>query len=214
MEINYDICNVLDDKMMDYSAYVILHRALPSIEDGFKVSLRRILYTMHRHNMTKLTKSASVSGKVMEIHPHSDCYPTIVNMVQKDNHVNPFIIGKGAFAYHTSTQPASSRYSEVRIAPYSQEMMEGLKKNSVEMIPTFDGNSEEPLYLPTKHPNILTHSQQGMAVGMAANFPSFNLKEVCDCTIDYLNGITDKELVPDFATGGELIYNKSQTIMV
>ena len=70
MEINYDICNVLDDKMMDYSAYVILHRALPSIEDGFKVSLRRILYTMHRHNMTKLTKSASVSGKVMEIHPH------------------------------------------------------------------------------------------------------------------------------------------------
>ena len=212
MEINYDICNVLDDKMMDYSAYVILHRALPSIEDGFKVSLRRILYTMHRHNMTKLTKSASVSGKVMEIHPHSDCYPTIVNMVQKDNHVNPFIVGKGAFAYHTSrdTQPASSRYSEIRIAPYSQEMMEGLKKNSVEMIPTFDGNSEEPLYLPTKHPNILTHSQQGMAVGMAANFPSFNLKEVCDCTIDYLNGITDKELVPDFATGGELIYNKSQ----
>ena len=212
MEINYDICNVLDDKMMDYSAYVILHRALPSIEDGFKVSLRRILYTMHRHNMTKLTKSASVSGKVMEIHPHSDCYPTIVNMVQKDNHVNPFIIGKGAFAYHTSrdTQPASSRYSEVRIAPYSQEMMEGLKKNSVEMIPTFDGNSEEPLYLPTKHPNILTHSQQGMAVGMAANFPSFNLTEVCDCTIDYLNGMNDKELVPDFATGGELIYNKSQ----
>lgn len=212
MEINYDICNVLDDKMMDYSAYVILHRALPSIEDGFKVSLRRILYTMHRHNMTKLTKSASVSGKVMEIHPHSDCYPTIVNMVQTDNHVNPFIVGKGAFAYHTSrdTQPASSRYSEVMIAPYSQEMMEGLKKNSVEMIPTFDGNSEEPLYLPTKHPNILTHSQQGMAVGMAANFPSFNLTEVCDCTIDYLNGITDKELVPDFATGGELIYNKSQ----
>lgn len=212
MEINYDICNVLDDKMMDYSAYVILHRALPSIEDGFKVSLRRILYTMHRHNMTKLTKSASVSGKVMEIHPHSDCYPTIVNMVQTDNHVNPFIVGKGAFAYHTSrdTQPASSRYSEVMIAPYSQEMMEGLKKNSVEMIPTFDGNSKEPLYLPTKHPNILTHSQQGMAVGMAANFPSFNLTEVCDCTIDYLNGITDKELVPDFATGGELIYNKSQ----
>ena len=212
MEINYDICDVLDDKMMDYSAYVILHRALPSIEDGFKVSLRRILYTMHRHNMTKLTKSASVSGKVMEIHPHSDCYPTIVNMVQKDNHVNPFIIGKGAFAYHTSrdTQPASSRYSEVRIAPYSQEMMEGLKKNSVEMIPTFDGNSKEPLYLPTKHPNILTHSQQGMAVGMAANFPSFNLTEVCDYTIDYLNGITDKELVPDFATGGKLIYNQSQ----
>lgn len=212
MEINYDICNVLDDKMMDYSAYVILHRALPSVEDGFKVSLRRILYTMHRHNMSKLTKSASVSGKVMEIHPHSDCYPTIVNMVQEDNHVNPFIIGKGAFAYHTSrdTQPASSRYSEIRIAPYSQEMMEGLKKNSVEMIPTFDGSSEEPLYLPTKHPNILTHSQQGMAVGMAANFPSFNLAEVCDYTIDYLNGVTDKELVPDFATGGKLIYNQSQ----
>lgn len=212
MEINYDICNVLDDKMMDYSAYVILHRALPSIEDGFKVSLRRILYTMNKYNMTKLTKSASVSGKVMEIHPHSDCYPTIVNMVQTDNHVNPFIIGKGAFAYHTSrdTQPASSRYSEIKIAPYAQEMMEGLKKNSVEMIPTFDGSNEEPLYLPTKHPNILTHSQQGMAVGMASNFPSFNLEEVCDYTINFLNGTNDKELIPDFATGGELIYNKQQ----
>lgn len=212
METKYDICDMLDNKMMEYSSYVILHRALPSVEDGFKPSLRRILYTMHIHNMTKLTKSATVSGKVMEIHPHSDCYPTIVNMVQKDNHTNPFIIGKGAFAYHTSrdTQPASSRYSEIRIAPYSQEMMEGLKKNSVEMIPTFDGSKTEPLYLPTKHPNILTHSQQGMAVGMAANFPSFNLTEVCDYTIDYLNRITDKELIPDFATGGELIYNQAQ----
>lgn len=212
MEINYDICQMLDDKMMDYSSYVILHRALPSIEDGFKVSLRRILYTMHKENMTKLTKSANVSGQVMKIHPHSDCYPTIVNMVQQDNHANPFIIGKGAFAYHTSrdTQPASSRYSEVRIAPYSQDMMDGIKKNSVEMIPTFDGSSVEPTYLPTKHPNILTHCQQGMAVGMATNIPSFNLSEVCDFTIDYINDDILNFLVPDFPTGGKLIYNQSQ----
>lgn len=212
MEINYDICNVLDDKMMEYSAYVILHRALPSLEDGFKVSLRRILYTMYKHNMTKLTKSATVSGKVMEIHPHSDCYPTIVNMVQEDNHANPFIQGKGAFAYHTSrdTQAASSRYSEIKIAPYSLDMMSGLKKNSVEMVPTFDGSNQEPVYLPVQHPNILTHSQQGMAVGMAANFPSFNLKEVCDYTIAYLNNEECNDLVPDFATGGEIIYDKQQ----
>lgn len=212
MEINYDICQMLDDKMMDYSSYVILHRALPSIEDGFKVSLRRILYTMQKENMTKLTKSANVSGQVMKIHPHSDCYPTIVNMVQQDNHANPFILGKGAFAYHTSrdTQPASSRYSEIKIAPYSQEMMEGIKKDSVEMISTFDGSSVEPTYLPTKHPNILTHCQSGMAVGMATNIPSFNLSEVCDYTISLLNDDDTNGLIPDFPTGGKLIYNQSQ----
>lgn len=212
MEVNYDICEMLDDKMMEYSAYVILHRALPSLEDGFKVSLRRILYTMYKENMTKLTKSANVSGQVMKIHPHSDCYPTIVNMVQTDSHSNPFIIGKGAFAYHTSrdTQAASSRYSEIKIAPYSQEMMEGIKKNSVEMIPTFDGSSKEPLYLPVKHPNILTHSQTGMGVGMATNFPSFNLGEVCDYTISYLKDDSLTNLVPDFPTGGKIIFNQSQ----
>lgn len=212
MEINYDICNMLDNKMMEYSAYVILHRALPSLEDGFKISLRRILYTMYKENITKLTKSANVSGQVMKIHPHSDCYPTIVNMVQKDNHVNPFIIGKGAFAYHTSrdTQPASSRYSEVKIAPYSLEMLEGLKSNMVNMIPTFDSSGIEPEYLPTKHCNLLTHCQQGLAVGMASNFPSFNIIDVCDCTVKYLKqGVID-ELVPDFPTGGKIIYNSTQ----
>ena len=212
MEVNYDICDILDDKMMEYSAYTILHRALPSLEDGFKPSQRRVLYTMHKHNMNKLTKSASVSGKVMEIHPHSDSYPTMVNMVQKDNHANPFIIGKGAFAYATSrdTQPASSRYTEIRIAPYSQEMMEGLKKDSVEMMPTFDGNSLEPRYLPSKHCNLLTMCQQGMGVGMACNFPSFNINEVCDYTISYINGKPNGVLIPDFPTGGKIIHNKTQ----
>ena len=212
MIIDYDICEMLDDKMMNYSAYVILHRALPAIEDGLKVSLRRILYTMHDAKMINLTKSANISGQVMKVHPHGDSYPTIVNMIQEDNHTNPFIIGKGAFAYHTSrdTQPASSRYTEAKIAPYSQEMMEGLKKNSVEMLPTFDGSGVEPSVLPVKHPNILTHSQSGIAVGLATNFPSFNLSEVCDYTTSYLKGLKPKDLIPDFATGGSIIFNKTQ----
>lgn len=210
--IDRDICEVLDDKMMEFSAYTILHRAIPSLEDGFKVSLRRILYTMYKENMTKLTKSANVSGQVMKIHPHGDCYPTIVNMVQKDNHSNPFIDGKGAFAYHTSrdTQPASARYTEVKIAPYSLDMMNGLKKNSVEMMPTFDGSMTEPIFLPTQHPNILTHAQEGLGVGMACKFPSFNLSEVCDCAISHIQDGTQTNLIPDFPTGGYIIDNPKQ----
>lgn len=203
--IDREISEVLDEKEMEFSAYSILHRAMPNIYDGLKPSYRRILYTMR--DKTSLTKSANVSGDVMKIHPHGDCYPTIVNMVQKDTNLIPLIDGKGSFAQHTSRdlQPASSRYSEVKISEYALDMMKSLNKNIVDMIPTFDGEKKEPLVLPVRHPQILTLAQQGMAVGMASNTPSFNLIEVCGATIEYIKNGTKTTLVPDFATKGSII---------
>ena len=203
--VEREISKVLDEKEMEFSAYVVLHRAIPNLYDGFKPSYRRILYTMR--NMTKLTKSANVEGEVMRIHPHASCYPTIVNMVQKDTNLIPLIDGKGSFAQHTSRdlQPASSRYSEVKISEYALDMMKSLNKNIVDMIPTFDGEKKEPLVLPVRHPQILTLAQQGMAVGMASNIPSFNLIEVCGATIEYIRNGTKTTLVPDFATRGSII---------
>lgn len=203
--IEREISEVLDEKQMEFSAYSILHRALPSVFDGFKPSYRRILYTMK--DTTKLTKSANVEGDVMRIHPHGSCYPTIVNMVQKDTNLNPLVDGKGSFAQHTSRdlQPASSRYSEIKISEYALDMMKGLSKNIVDMIPTFDGEKKEPLVLPVRHPQVLTLAQQGMAVGMASNIPSFNLIEICDATSEYIRSGQKTILVPDFATKGSII---------
>ena len=203
--VDREISEVLDEKEMEFSAYSILHRAMPNVYDGLKPSYRRILYTMR--DKTSLTKSANVSGDVMKIHPHSDCYPTIVNMVQKDTNLIPLIDGKGSFAQHTSRdlQPASSRYSEVKISEYALDMMKSLNKNIVDMIPTFDGEKKEPIVLPVRHPQILTLAQQGMAVGMASNTPSFNLVEVCGATIEYIKNGTKTTLVPDFATRGSIV---------
>ena len=127
---NKEITTYLDDAMMEYSAYVLLHRALPLLTDGLKPSYRRILYTMLKNDTTSFTKSATVEGKVMEIHPHSGTYPTIVNMTQKDTNNVTWITGKGSFAYHTSRdmQPASSRYTEIKLSPYAVDMMKNLKK--------------------------------------------------------------------------------------
>lgn len=203
--IEREIAEVLDEKEMEFSAYAILHRALPNVFDGFKPSYRRILYTMR--DTIRLTKSANVTGDVMKIHPHGDCYPTIVNMVQKDTNIVPLIDGKGSFAQHTSRdlQPASSRYSEVKISEYALDMMKSLDKNIVDMTPTFDGESLEPVELPVRHPQVLTLAQQGMAVGMASNIPSFSLTEVCDATIKYIQTGEKTFLTPDFATKGFII---------
>lgn len=203
--INREVSEVLDEKEMEFSAYSILHRAIPNLCDGFKPSYRRILYTMR--NTTKLTKSANVEGEVMKIHCHGSCYPTIVNMVQKDTNLNPLIDGKGSFAQHTSRdlQPSASRYTEVKISDYSLDMMKSLDKNIVDMIPTFDGEKLEPLVLPVRHPQVLTLAQQGMAVGMASNIPSFNLTEVCEATIEYIKTKNKTLLIPDFATKGYII---------
>lgn len=204
-----NIQNIIHDNMMSYAQYVITDRALPDIRDGMKPVYRRILFTMNKMNATNFTKSANVSGQVMKVHPHGDTYPTIVGMVQKDTNITPFITGKGSFGQHTSRelQPAAARYTEIKLSEISKDMFKDIDKEIVKFIPNYDGTIMMPEVLPVKFPAVLHYAQSGIAVGMSSTLPSFNLKEINDATINYIKTGKHTLLVPDFATGGEVIIN-------
>ena len=203
------ITDILKNNMMEYATYTIHDRALPSVEDAMKPIHRKIMWTMYEAKITKLTKSANVTGLVMKYSPHGDCYKTVVNMVQSDRQNHPLIIGKGNFGQKTSKdlQPAASRYSEIKLSDIALDMMKGLNKKMVNFVPNYDNTRTQPEYLPVKFPAVLCYSSSGMAVGMSSSIPSFNLKEVCDATINYLTEGKKEYLVPDFATGGYIVKN-------
>lgn len=206
-----NIQNIIEENSLLYADYVIRNRALPNIADGLKPVYRKILYTMHFMGANKLTKSQDVEGSVMKFHPHAGSYPTIVGMVQKDNNVIPLIEGKGNFAQHTSRdlQAAAARYTEIKLSPLSKDIFKNLNKDIVKWIPNFDGTRTMPEVLPVKFPMILTIAQEGIAYGMSNKMPSFNLNEVCEAIIKYIETGEEVELIPDFATGGILALNKS-----
>lgn len=203
------ITDILKDNMMQYATYTIHDRALVSVEDAMKPVHRRILWTMNLEKATKFTKSGNITGQVFKVHPHGNTYRTLVNMTQEDKQNHPLIIGKGNFAQHTSKelQPAAERYTECKLSDISLTMLSGIKKKMVNMIPNYDGTMLIPEYLPVKFPAVLCYSSSGMAVGMSSSIPSFNLKEVCDATINYLTEGKKEYLVPDFATGGYIVKN-------
>ena len=199
--------NIIKDNMMDYSSYVLLNRALPSLEDGMKPVHRRILFAMHKEKATKLTKSANINGAVMKYHPHGDSYPTIVNMTQIDRHNTPFIEGKGNFGQATSRDLdyGAMRYTEVKLSPMAIDSMQNFDKDIVDFIPNYDGTLTMPKHLPVRFPNVLVMANEGIGVGMSSNTPSFNLKEVCEATEHYIQTGEHIELTPDFATGGFIV---------
>lgn len=202
--------DLIQNNMMDYGAYSILQRAIPDFRDGLKPVHRRILYTMHLQKATKFTKSANIEGTVMKIHPHGSTYDTMVKMVQKDRQSILLINGKGNFGQATSRDlaPAASRYTEVKLSEVGMEMMEGLNKNLVNFVPNFDGTIMLPEVLPVKFPLILTQASSGVAYGMASSIPSFNLKELANAMIKYIQEGKKVLLVPDFATKGYIVNNK------
>lgn len=202
--IQKPVQDIVQDNMMNYSAYVLLDRALPDVRDGLKPGQRRILITMLNEKAFTFTKSANISGAVMKLHPHGDSYPTIVNMVQKDNQNIPLIIGKGNFAQHTSRdmQPGANRYTEIKLAEVSKEMLKNIKKGMVNIIPNYDGTLTMPEVLPVKFPLILTQVAIGIGVGFSSSIPSFNLIELVEAMVKYINTGEKTLLYPDFATGG------------
>ena len=204
-----NIESFIQDGMMEYSGYILLNRCIPDLRDSCKPVIRRILFTMLREKAFKFTKSASISGKVMAIHPHGSCYPAIVGMVQTDNQLTPWLVGKGNFAQHTSRdlQPSADRYSEVKLGEYATEVLKDLNSKSVKWIPNFDGTIMMPEVLPVKFPMILNYCQSGIGVGMASNIPSFNMKEIAEAIDKYINTGIKTNLIPDFATKGRIINN-------
>lgn len=203
---------------MDYAMSVIIGRALPDVRDGLKPVHRRILYAQHelgnRWNAA-YKKSARVVGDVIgKYHPHGDVsvYDALVRMAQDFNMRVPLVDGQGNFGSIDGDSAAAMRYTEVRMARVTQELLNDIEKDTVEWGPNYDDTLLEPLVFPTKIPNLLINGSAGIAVGMATNIPPHNLGEVVDAVLACIENpdITIRELMeimpgPDFPTAG-LIY--------
>ena len=201
--------DIITENMMDFGAYSILQRAIPDLRDGLKPVHRRILYTMQTEKAVNFTKSANIEGAVMKIHPHGSSYDTMVRMAQKDRQSILFITGKGNFGQATSRDlaPAAPRYTEVKFSEFGKEMMNGLNKNLVDFVPSYDGTSMIPEVLPVRFPVILTQASSGVAYGMASSIPSFNAVELSNAMIKFIREGKKVLLIPDFATKGFVVNN-------
>lgn len=214
------ISDTLEKNYMPYAMSVIISRAIPEI-DGFKPSHRKLLYTMYKMGLLSgnRTKSANIVGSTMKLNPHGDAaiYETMVRLTRGNEALlHPLVDSKGNFGKHYSRNMsyAASRYTEARLDTISHEIFKDINKNVVDFTDNYDGTMKEPVLLPTTFPNILVNPNQGIAVGMASNICSFNLREICSATIAFLKSekcdITEHITAPDFSTGGEIIYDKEQ----
>ncbi|HXV28374.1 MAG TPA: DNA gyrase subunit A, partial [bacterium] len=206
------------DSYIDYAMSVIVGRALPDVRDGLKPVHRRILFAMNELGLASnkpYKKSARIVGEVLgKYHPHGDIavYDTLVRMVQDFSLRYPLVDGQGNFGSVDGDNAAAMRYTEVRLDPVSNELLNDIEKATVDFTANFDESLEEPLVLPAKIPNLLINGSSGIAVGMATNIPPHNLKEIIAgiiATIENPN-ITVKELSkivkgPDFPTGGLIL---------
>lgn len=198
----------IDQAMMEYSAEVLLNRAIPVLQDGLKPVYRRILSSMYMHKEVHLTKTANVAGKVMELHPHGSASGTIIEMVQKDRNLVPLLDGNGNFGQFTSKdiQPAADRYSEVKLSNFAKNQLKYFNGNIVRKVKNFDGTIEVPEVLPVTFPLILMYCTQGIGVGYASQTLSFNMNDIAKLIH---NIIRNKRIIiyPDFATGGMIDRN-------
>ena len=212
-----DIETTMKTAYIDYAMSVIVSRALPDVRDGLKPVQRRILYAMNDMGMfynTAYRKSATVVGEVLgQYHPHGDSsvYFAMVRMAQPWNMRYTLVDGQGNFGSIDGDSPAAMRYTECRMEQISNEMLADIKKETVDMMPTYTNEREEPTVLPARIPNLLVNGSNGIAVGMATNMPTHNLREVLDGCIAFIdnNDITVEELMqyvkaPDFPGGGTI----------
>lgn len=213
-----DLTNEMKQGYIDYSMSVIVARALPDVRDGFKPVHRRILFGMQGignvHN-SPFKKSARIVGDVLgKYHPHGDSsvYGALVRLAQPWSLRYPLVEGQGNFGSVDGDSPAAMRYTEARLSLMGEAMMEDLGKDTVDMVPNFDGSLMEPAVLPSLFPNLLVNGSNGIAVGMATNIPTHNLREVIDGCVAVLDnpGIDIDELMehikaPDFGTGGMIM---------
>ena len=220
--VDVNITDVLESNYMPYAMSVIVSRAIPEI-DGFKPEHRKLLYTMYKMGLLNgaKQKSAKVVGQTMVLNPHGDAaiYETLVRLTTgKEALLHPFIESKGSFGKQYSEDAyAASRYTECKLAKFSEEIFDGIDRDAVDFVDNYDSTTTEPVVLPTSFPNILVSPNSGIAVGMASEICSFNLREVCEVTSAYLRNenITTEEIMeilkgPDFSTGGLLIYDRDK----
>jgi DNA gyrase subunit A len=213
--IDLPIEDELRESYLTYAMSVIVSRALPDVRDGLKPSQRRILVAMNDLNLTpgaSRVKCAKISGDTSgNYHPHGESviYPTLVRMAQEWNLRHVLIDKQGNFGSIAGLPAAAMRYTEARMSPFAAMLLEDLKLDTVDFIPTYDERHMEPVVLPAKYPNLLVNGSGGIAVGMATSIPPHNLGEVCSGVVALLDNphITVLELMehipaPDFPTGG------------
>src|SRR5437016_6280888 len=206
---------------LDYSMSVIIGRALPDVRDGLKPVHRRILYGMRDMGLTPnrpYRKCAKIVGEVMgNYHPHGDTpiYDSLVRMAQDFSYRYPLVDGQGNFGSIDGDPPAAMRYTEARMDPFAEALLEDIDKETVDFVPNYDEEREEPSYLPSKVPNLLVNGSGGIAVGMATNMPTHNLTEICEAVIHLINNpqatlgdIMTHVPGPDFPTAG-IIHGRS-----
>ncbi|MBE6924222.1 MAG: topoisomerase IV [Ruminococcaceae bacterium] len=215
------ISETLELNYMPYAMSVIVSRAIPEI-DGFKPSHRKLLYTMYKMGLLNggLTKSANIVGQTMQLNPHGDAaiYETMVRLARgNETLLHPFVASKGNFGkvYSRDMAYAASRYTEAKLDKFCNELFRDIDLDTVDMVDNYDATMKEPTLLPTTFPNVLVTANQGIAVGMASNICSFNLKEVCDTAIALIKN-PDHDVLetlpgPDFSTGAELLFDEAAT---
>ena len=215
------ISETLEINYMPYAMSVIVSRAIPEI-DGFKPSHRKLLYTMYKMGLLNggRTKSANIVGQTMRLNPHGDAaiYETMVRLAKgNETLLHPFVDSKGNFGkvYSRDMAYAAARYTEAKLDPICGELFKDIDSDTVDMVDNYDATMKEPSLLPTTFPNVLVSANQGIAVGMASNICSFNLKEVCDTTIALMKN-PDHDILetlpgPDFSTGAELLFDEATT---
>ena len=215
----------LEDEMrtayLDYAMSVIVGRALPDVRDGLKPVHRRVLFSMNESGLgptRPYVKCARIVGDVMgKYHPHGDSaiYDTLVRLAQDFSMRHPLADGQGNFGSVDDDPAAAMRYTEARLTRLAMEMLRDIDMDTVDFVPNYDGQNQEPVVLPSRYPNLLVNGGTGIAVGMATNIPPHNLREVIDATIAFIDegmaGWDDVEVAtalmkhmkgPDFPTGG------------
>ena len=215
------ITETLEINYMPYAMSVIVSRAIPEI-DGFKPSHRKLLYTMYKMGLLSgsRTKSANIVGQTMKLNPHGDAaiYETMVRLAKgNETLLHPFVDSKGNFGkvYSRDMAYAASRYTEAKLDAICGELFRDIDSDTVDMVDNYDGSMKEPSLLPTTFPNVLVSANQGIAVGMASNICSFNLKEICETAIALMDN-PDHDILetlpgPDFSTGGQLLFDEAVT---
>ena len=207
----------MENSFLDYAMSVIMSRALPDVRDGLKPVHRRIIWDMEQQGFRPdrpFVKCARVSGDTMaRYHPHGDgaIYDALVRMAQPFSLRHPLIDFHGNYG-SPDFGPAASRYTECRLHPLAMQLLADIDEDTVEMIPNYDGTTEQPEVLPARFPNLLVNGSQGIAVGMATNIPPHNLGEVIDASVHLIDNpeATPDDLMefvkgPDFPTGGSIL---------
>lgn len=217
--VEQKIASTIEENYMPYAMSVIMSRAIPEI-DGFKPSHRKLLYTMYKMGLLtgKRTKSANIVGATMKLNPHGDSaiYDTMVRLSRGyEALLHPYVDSKGNFGkfYSRDMAWAASRYTEAKLDPICNELFKDIDKDTVDFVDNYDNTMKEPSLLPATFPSVLVNANTGIAVGMASNICSFNLREVCETTAalirDKDHDIMSTLPAPDFIGGGQIIYDES-----